>query len=52
MPGGSYAAWPFVKPIFQAIAAKIEDGNPCCNWVGDNGAGISSKWFITEFEYQ
>src|SRR6185437_8376412 len=39
MPGGSRAAWPAVKPIFQAIAAKVEDGTPCCDWVGDDGAG-------------
>ena len=39
MPGGSPAAWPHVKPIFQAIAAKVADGTPCCDWVGDNGAG-------------
>ena len=39
MPGGSKAAWPHVKPIFQKIAAKTADGQPCCDWVGDNGAG-------------
>ena len=39
MPGGSAAAWPAVKPIFQAIAAKVEDGTPCCDWVGNDGAG-------------
>ena len=39
MPGGSPAAWPFVRPIFQAICAKVEDGSPCCDWVGENGAG-------------
>ena len=39
MPGGSPAAWPLVKPIFQAICAKVEDGSPCCDWVGENGAG-------------
>ena len=39
MPGGSPAAWPFVKPIFQAICAHVEDGSPCCEWVGENGAG-------------
>jgi len=38
MPGGNPLAWPFVKPIFQAIAAKV-DGSPCCEWVGENGAG-------------
>jgi 6-phosphogluconate dehydrogenase len=39
MPGGSPDAWPHVKPIFQAVAAKVEDGTPCCDWVGENGAG-------------
>src|SRR4030095_2093594 len=39
MPGGSPAAWPHVRPIFQAIAAKVADGTPCCDWVGDDGAG-------------
>ena len=39
MPGGSQAAWPFVKPIFQAICAKDKDGTPCCEWVGEGGAG-------------
>src|SRR5215510_188761 len=39
MPGGSPAAWPLVKPIFQAISARVEDGTPCCDWVGPEGAG-------------
>src|SRR5687767_10140783 len=39
MPGGSAAAWPHVKAIFQGIAAKVEDGSPCCDWVGEGGAG-------------
>ena len=39
MPGGSAAAWEQVRPILQAIAAKTEDGTPCCQWVGDGGAG-------------
>jgi 6-phosphogluconate dehydrogenase len=39
MPGGSPAAWPYVKPIFQGICAKVENGEPCCDWVGENGAG-------------
>ena len=39
MPGGSPAAWPYVKPILQAICAKVEGGEPCCDWVGENGAG-------------
>jgi len=51
MPGGSSAAWPFVKPIFQAIAAKVEDGSPCCDWVGDNGAGHFVKMVHNGIEY-
>lgn len=47
MPGGSPAAWPLVKPIFQAICAKVEDGSPCCDWVGENGAGHFVKWYTT-----
>ncbi|MDD5077117.1 MAG: NAD(P)-binding domain-containing protein, partial [Sphaerochaetaceae bacterium] len=39
MPGGNVAAWPLVKPILQAISAKVDDGNPCCDWVGEDGAG-------------
>ncbi|NLF84527.1 MAG: NADP-dependent phosphogluconate dehydrogenase, partial [Lentisphaerae bacterium] len=39
MPGGSPGAWPHVKPIFQAIAAKVADGSPCCDWIGTDGAG-------------
>src|SRR5665647_2184869 len=35
MRGGSPEAWPFIKPIFQSIAAKVEDGTPCCDWVGE-----------------
>src|SRR5581483_7311665 len=38
MPGGSPAAWPHVKEIFQAIAAKVDGGVPCCDWVGEQGA--------------
>ena len=51
MPGGSYAAWDHVKPIFQAIAAKVEDGSPCCDWVGDNGAGHFVKMVHNGIEY-
>jgi 6-phosphogluconate dehydrogenase len=51
MPGGSPAAWPAVKPIFQAIAAKVEDGTPCCDWVGDNGAGHFVKMVHNGIEY-
>ncbi len=51
MPGGSKAAWPFVKPIFQSISAKVEDGTPCCDWVGDNGAGHFVKMVHNGIEY-
>jgi 6-phosphogluconate dehydrogenase len=51
MPGGSKDAWPFVKPIFQAIAAKVEDGTPCCDWVGENGAGHFVKMVHNGIEY-
>jgi 6-phosphogluconate dehydrogenase len=51
MPGGSPAAWPFVKPIFQAICAKVEDGSPCCDWVGENGAGHFVKMVHNGIEY-
>src|SRR5438105_13342548 len=43
MPGGSPAAWPHVKPIFQAIAAKVADGAPCCDWLGEQRAGQYGK---------
>jgi len=51
MPGGSAAAWPYVKPILQAIAAKVEDGSPCCDWVGSNGAGHFVKMVHNGIEY-
>jgi 6-phosphogluconate dehydrogenase len=51
MPGGSPAAWPAIKPIFQAIAAKVEDGTPCCDWVGENGAGHFVKMVHNGIEY-
>ena len=55
MPGGSPAAWPHVKPIFQAIAAKIPEGDPngapCCDWVGENGAGHFVKMVHNGIEY-
>jgi 6-phosphogluconate dehydrogenase len=51
MPGGSPKAWPAVKPIFQAIAAKVEDGTPCCDWVGENGAGHFVKMVHNGIEY-
>jgi 6-phosphogluconate dehydrogenase len=57
MPGGSPDAWPFVKPIFQAIAAKVDDGVPssegipCCDWVGSDGAGHYVKMVHNGIEY-
>ena len=51
MPGGSPAAWPFVKPIFQSISAKVEDGSPCCQWVGKGGAGHFVKMVHNGIEY-
>lgn len=51
MPGGSKDAWPLVKPIFQAICAKVEDGTPCCDWVGENGAGHFVKMVHNGIEY-
>jgi 6-phosphogluconate dehydrogenase len=51
MPGGDPAAWPHVKPIFQAIAAKVDDGTPCCDWVGPEGAGHFVKMVHNGIEY-
>jgi len=51
MPGGSPAAWPHVKPIFQAICARTSDGEPCCDWVGENGAGHFVKMVHNGIEY-
>ena len=51
MPGGSPKAWPSVKPILQAICAKVEDGSPCCDWVGENGAGHFVKMVHNGIEY-
>lgn len=51
MPGGSSAAWPHVKDIFQAIAAKVDDGTPCCDWVGSDGAGHFVKMVHNGIEY-
>ena len=51
MPGGSPEAWPIVKPILQAICAKVEDGSPCCDWVGQNGAGHFVKMVHNGIEY-
>jgi 6-phosphogluconate dehydrogenase len=56
MPGGSPAAWPLVKPVLQAISAKVESdrnsgGAPCCDWVGENGAGHFVKMVHNGIEY-
>ncbi len=51
MPGGSPAAWEHVKPIFQAIASKTADGAPCCDWVGEGGAGHFVKMVHNGIEY-
>jgi len=51
MPGGSYGAWEAVRPLFQAIAAKVEDGSPCCDWVGGDGAGHFVKMVHNGIEY-
>ena len=51
MPGGSTEAWPHVKPIFQKISAKVDDGSPCCEWVGENGAGHFVKMVHNGIEY-
>jgi len=51
MPGGSSAAWEHVKPIFQSICAKVEDGSPCCDWVGENGTGHFVKMVHNGIEY-
>jgi len=51
MPGGNPAAWPHVKDIFQSHRAKVEDGTPCCDWVGENGAGHFVKMVHNGIEY-
>jgi 6-phosphogluconate dehydrogenase len=51
MPGGSPQAWLEIKPIFQAIAAKVADGTPCCNWLGEEGAGHFVKMVHNGIEY-
>lgn len=51
MPGGSEAAWEHIKPIFQDVAAKVDDGTPCCDWVGENGAGHFVKMVHNGIEY-
>ena len=51
MPGGSPAAWEAVKPIFQKISAQTDAGEPCCDWVGENGAGHFVKMTHNGIEY-
>ena len=51
MPGGNAKAWPAVKEILQAISAKTPDGEPCCDWVGDGGAGHYVKMVHNGIEY-
>jgi len=51
MPGGSEAAWPYVKEIFQSISAKVDECSPCCNWVGNDGAGHYVKMVHNGIEY-
>jgi len=51
MPGGNPAAWPHVKTIFQSISAKVADGTPCCDWVGEDGAGHYVKMVHNGIEY-
>lgn len=51
MPGGSASAWPLVKDILQGISAKIEDGTPCCEWIGSGGAGHFVKMVHNGIEY-
>jgi len=50
MPGGHPAAWPHIKDIFQSISAKV-DGEPCCDWVGNDGAGHFVKMVHNGIEY-
>lgn len=51
MPGGSPQAWPLIKDIFQSISAKVEDNTPCCDWVGEGGAGHFVKMVHNGIEY-
>jgi 6-phosphogluconate dehydrogenase len=51
MPGGAPEAWPALKPIFQAISAKADNGEPCCDWVGKGGAGHFVKMVHNGIEY-
>ena len=51
MPGGDVKAWPYVKDIFQDISAKVDDGTPCCAWIGSDGAGHFVKMVHNGIEY-
>jgi len=51
MPGGNPEAWPHIKPIFQKICAHVEDGSPCCDWVGEEGSGHFVKMVHNGIEY-
>lgn len=51
MPGGDVQAWPVIKPILQAIAARADDGQPCCDWVGPGAAGHFVKMVHNGIEY-
>ena len=51
MPGGSEAAWPAIREMFQAIAAKAPDGSPCCDWIGPGGSGHFVKMVHNGIEY-
>jgi 6-phosphogluconate dehydrogenase len=51
MPGGSVAAWPSISPVFQAIAAKVDDGVSCCDWIGEEGSGHFVKMVHNGIEY-
>ena len=51
MPGGNPKAWPHIAPIFQAICAKVDNGDPCCDWVGETGSGHFVKMVHNGIEY-
>jgi len=51
MPGGNPKAWPHIAPIFQAICAKVDNGEPCCDWVGEDGSGHFVKMVHNGIEY-
>ncbi|MBN1159596.1 MAG: decarboxylating NADP(+)-dependent phosphogluconate dehydrogenase [Bacteroidales bacterium] len=51
MPGGSPEAWPHIRSLFRSIAARVDDGTPCCDWIGENGAGHFVKMVHNGIEY-